>query len=151
MSAENATIPTLLPINFPHSVRRPPLRPRKHVDLGDSPPESDYYEAIQDSNLVPCACLTYGGLDGAPHYVTQRVRRAHRKRDNENSNPGTANPFTSDDTPTLPFLFEEMTAENGEMEIEDEEMETEDEEMETEDEEMETEDSEDGNAISNQG
>jgi len=145
MSTENAIIPTLLPINFPHSVRRPPLRPQEH--LWHSPPESVRYKATQASNLVPCTCLTYGRLDRAPHHVTQRVRRRHRKRDNENSNSGTTNPVTDYDTnklPTSPFLFDEMTAENEEMEIEDEEMETEDEEMETED-------SEDGKAISNQG
>ena len=31
--------------------------------------------------LVPCTCQTFGRLDGTPHHVTQRVRRAHQARD----------------------------------------------------------------------
>ena len=60
--------------------------------------------------LVPCACQTFGCLDGTPHYVTRRVWRAHQARDmDEPRNEGEASHqvLQSYDSP-LPLLNDEM-------------------------------------------
>ena len=53
----------------------------EHVLEGGTQAKRRQNALNRGEKLVPCTCETFGRLDGTPHHVTQRVRRAHQARD----------------------------------------------------------------------